>query len=181
MAHPKPWHRNSVFGAGPRVPMCRERRAQWKARIELQRRAGRITSDHAHVGLALLRRLGTDGRCDPSIQTLAADSGESLSTVGRALKRLSQYGLVMWVRRLRRDGTRVSQDSNAYLLTLGEMPIPVVRCDRQSAHETVKLVIPSVSEVSAADVAAAQAALARRRAVVEASLLMKGSGRGVIG
>ena len=68
--HPRPWHRHSVFGDGPRVPMCRERRAVWKARIEIHRRAGRITDGEAYVGLALLKRLGQDGRCDPSHQTL---------------------------------------------------------------------------------------------------------------
>src|SRR3954464_6471388 len=69
--HPRPWHRGSVFGDGHRVPMDRERRAVWKARVEIHCRAGRITDGYSYVALALLKRLGTDGRCDPSHQTLA--------------------------------------------------------------------------------------------------------------
>ena len=38
-AHPRPWHRNSAFGPGPRRPLDRERRVVWKARIEMHRRA----------------------------------------------------------------------------------------------------------------------------------------------
>jgi hypothetical protein len=176
--HPRPWHRNSVFGDGPRVPLCRERRAVWKARIEIMRRAGRITADHGHVGLALLKRLGTAGRCDPSHQTLATDSGEDVSTVQRALKAFNACGMVTWVRRLRRDGSHVSQDTNAYVLTLGEAPRPVIRCDRQSARETntidKSMVYLSVPSASSAEIAAAQAVMAQRRRVIQQRLLGKG-------
>jgi hypothetical protein len=65
------YRRNSIFGDGHRVPLDRERRAVWKARIEMHRRAGRLTDGHAFVALALVRRLGTDGRLDPSHATLA--------------------------------------------------------------------------------------------------------------
>jgi hypothetical protein len=58
-SHPRPWHRDSTFGHGPRIPMCRERRAVWKARIDIQRRAGRVTDGEAYVGQALLKRLGS--------------------------------------------------------------------------------------------------------------------------
>jgi hypothetical protein len=47
-----------------------------------------------YVGAALLRRLGQDGRCDPPHQTLADDSGESISTVKRALAAFRDCGLV---------------------------------------------------------------------------------------
>src|SRR5689334_13188083 len=60
--HPRPWHRGSVFGDGHRVPMDRERRAVWKARVEIHRRAGRITDGFSYVALALLKFLGADGR-----------------------------------------------------------------------------------------------------------------------
>ncbi len=182
--HPRPWHRNSVFGDGPRQSLCRERRAVWKARIDINRRAGRVTSDFGHVGEALLKRLGKDGRCDPSLQTLAKDSGEDVSTVTRALKAFYACGMVTWVRRLRRNGTRVSQDTNAYMLTLGEPPnIPLVRCDRQSAQETGSLdlsrELTSIPAPFAATIAIAQAALAERRRAIEARLLNKGWGKGL--
>ena len=178
-SHPRPWHRDSVFGDGPRIPMCRERRAVWKARIDLARRAGRITDGEAYVGQALLKRLGQDGRCDPSHETLAADSGESVSTVQRALKAFYACGMVTWVRRLWRNGTRVSQDTNAYLLTLGEPPNPV-RCDRQRGRETNSLnkskELPFIMG-SEADIVTAQAALARRRQAIEARLFGRGKAR----
>src|SRR3954464_13698328 len=114
--HPRPWRRGSVFGDGHRVPMDRERRAVWKARVEIHRRAGRITDGHSYVALALLKRLGTDGRCDPSHQTLADDSGESVDTVKRALKALHRLGMIDWLGRVCRGGRRGWQQSNSSLL-----------------------------------------------------------------
>jgi DNA-binding transcriptional MocR family regulator len=140
--------------------MCRERRAVWKARIDLHRRAGRITDGECHVGQALLLRLGHDGRCDPSHATLADDSGESVSTVQRALRALRKLGMVSWVRRLIRDGWRAAQTSNAYLLSLGEAPeIPRPRCDGQTDRETKSLINQALTSLSAIS-DAAKAALA---------------------
>ena len=119
------WHRNSEFGPGPRQPLDREQRAVWRARVELARRAGRITALHAQVGLALLRRLGQDGRLDPSHATLAADAGVGERTVRRALAALAGCGLLRWVRRLARDAAsrwRATQISSAYALSLGGTP-----------------------------------------------------------
>jgi hypothetical protein len=170
--HHRPWHRGSEFGDGPRVPLDRERRAVWRARIELHRRAGRITDGESQVGLALLRRLGQDGRCDPAHQTLADDSGECVSTVKRALKAFLHIGMVSWIRRLVRDGWRAVQTSNAYLLTLGKAPeIPGKPCEVHSGRETRRIDISYCPEFTAAEQQAAQAALALRRASVEARLL----------
>jgi hypothetical protein len=175
-AHPRPWRRDSVFGDGLRIPMCRERRAQWKARIAMHERAGRITSDHEKIGLALLKRLGQDGRCDPSHETLAADSGKAASTVQRALKRLAECGLLGWLRRIVREGSRVVQTSNSYMLTLGNPPtFPEYRCETRTDRQTLQAVIPYVPTASAAEIAAAQIVLAQRRASIEARLIMKGN------
>ncbi|MFL5284609.1 MAG: hypothetical protein ACJ8AW_27380 [Rhodopila sp.] len=92
------------------------------------------------MALALLKRLGADGRCDPSHQTLSADSGESPDTVKKALKALYGLGMDDWLRRLIREGTQVRQTSNSYLLTLGNPAVlPAVRCEVDSARETRKL------------------------------------------
>jgi hypothetical protein len=134
----------------------------------LHERAGRITPGHEKIGLALLKRLGQDGRCDPSHETLAADSGKDVSTVQRALKRFHACGLVSWVRRITRVGQRVSQTSNAYILTVGNPPnFPANRCEWQSAGQTRLDIFPTAPVATPADVRAAQAALARRRAAVE--------------
>ena len=71
--------------------------------------------------MALLRRLGQDGRCDPSHATLAADAAVSPRTVRRALAALAACGLVQWTRRLIRVGWRVAQTSCAYVLRRGEV------------------------------------------------------------
>jgi hypothetical protein len=168
-AHPRPWRRDSVFGDGLRIPMCRERRAQWKARLAMHERAGRITSDHEKIGLALLKRLGQDGRCDPSYQTLATDSGKAASTVQRALRRLADCGLLGWLRRIVREGSRVVQTSNSYMLTLGNPPtFPEYRCKTRTARQTLQIDIPYVPITSPAEIATAQQALAMRRAAFQA-------------
>jgi helix-turn-helix protein len=147
--HPRPWHRGSVFGDGHRVSMDRERRAVWKARVEIHRRAGALTDGGSYVALALLKRLGTDGRCDPSHQTLSDDSGESVDTVKRALKALHRLGMIDWLRRVCRAGRRVWQTSNSYILTLCQPVNPVLafakklagRCEADSARGTTKVEI----------------------------------------
>src|SRR5690348_3787771 len=101
------------------------------------RRAGGITDGGSYVALALIKRLGTDGRCDPSHQTLSDDSGESVDTVKRALKALYQLGMVDWLRRLIRVGVKVRKISNSYLLGLGQAAVlPDGRCEADSARET---------------------------------------------
>lgn len=137
-SHPRPWHRGSEFGDGARVPLCRERRAQWRARVELFRRAGRLTALHAEVGRALLRRLAVDGRCDPSHATLATDAGASPRTVRRALDAFAACGLVTWTRRLVRAGWRAAQTSSAYILRVGDAaPIQGPRCGGQADRGTL--------------------------------------------
>ena len=160
--HPRPWRRGSVFGDGPRCPLSADDRRIWTARIKAERRAHRLTPFYVEVGEALLRRLGADGRCDPSHATLAEDTGCNLSTVLRALKALQAVGLLTWERRVvRREwpeggpgATRAEQVSNAYELRLPDCPVaphderrprvgqtapPASRmpdCDRQRAGET---------------------------------------------
>ena len=141
--HPRPWRSGSVFAAGPRRPLDREQRAVWRARLELARRAGRITALHAQVGHALARRLGADGRCDPAHDTLAADAGASPRTVRRALVALAGCGLVQWVKRLVRAGWQAVQTSNSYELLTSSAPIPpAVRHGGQADRQTLKQAIP---------------------------------------
>jgi DNA-binding GntR family transcriptional regulator len=121
--------------------MDRERRAVWKARVEIHRRAGRLTDAGSYVALALLKRLGQDGRCDPSHATLAADSGKSVDTVKRALKAMQALGMIDWAKRVCRAGSRVWQTSNSYLLRLSQSAF---HCEADSARGTRRLEISRV-------------------------------------
>src|SRR5580693_3372335 len=115
-AHPRPWRRHSVFGDGPRQPLDREQRARFRYLLNAHARANRLPAKQEKVGLALLKRLGTDGQCDPSHDTLAEDVGCCARTARRALATLKALGLLLWQRRIVRNGPCVDQTSNAYLL-----------------------------------------------------------------
>ena len=154
--HPRPWRRGSVFGDGPRRPLSADERRTWLARADLERKARRLTATHVVVAVALQKRLGVEGQCDPAHATLAEDAGCDPSTVLRALAALRAVGLVTWERRLvrrpwpvgGRGATRAEQTSNAYELLLPDRPVApreerrcsAVRrrpdCDRQDARET---------------------------------------------
>ena len=154
--HPRPWRRGSVFGDGPRRPLSADERRVWLARADLERKARRLTATHVVVAVALQKRLGVEGQCDPAHATLAEDAGCDPSTVLRALTALRAVGLVTWERRLvrrpwpvgGRGATRAEQTSNAYELLLPDRPVApreerrcsAVRrrpdCDRQDAGET---------------------------------------------
>lgn len=181
MPNPSPrWHRNSVFGDGLRQPLDRERRAVWRARLVMFRRVRKITPLYEDIGLAMLRRLGIDGRLDPAHATLAEDVGCSPRSVGRAIQAFKKCGLVLYVRRIVRDGWRTSQTSNSYALATGASPPPIIAptrrfaCDGQQGRGTRTQAFSLVPPASAAEIAAAQSALAERRRAIEGRLLSKG-------
>ena len=53
------------------IPYAANAAPSGKPGLTCSSRAGRVTDGEAYVGQALLKRLGQDGRCDPSHQTLA--------------------------------------------------------------------------------------------------------------
>ncbi len=113
------WKNSSIFGDAPRVPLDREQRAQFRAKLLLNRRPGRLTIAAAQIGRILVDKLGPEGRLDPSIATLATLACVSQSTVKRALAQLKTFGFLDWARRLVRNsakGWRCEQDTNAYVL-----------------------------------------------------------------
>jgi hypothetical protein len=172
--HPRPWHRGSVFGPGPRRRLDRNQRARFRFLLNAHKRARRLSDKAEDVGAALLKRLSDTGQCDPSQATLANDAGCEERTVRRAICTMRDLGLLSWERRLVRNGWRCEQTSNAYaLLTTAAAPAP--RCGGQNVRETGSL-DESREPISATpeEVAAAQAALARRRAVIEARLALNG-------
>jgi hypothetical protein len=152
--------------------MCRERRAVWKARVNLHRRARRLTPLFEDIGLAMLHRLGTDGRLDPAHEAIAEDVGCDARTVRRAIAAFRACGLVIWTTRIVRAGGRAVQTSNAYALTLGEPPIfPAARIGGQRVREThryrfssMQQAAPEVSSVAQQEARAALARVATSRA-----------------
>jgi len=99
------WKNSSIFGDAPRVPLDREQRAQFRAKLLLNRRPGRLTIAAAQIGRILVDKLGPEGRLDPSIATLATLACVSQSTVKRALAQLKTFGFLDWARRLIRNET----------------------------------------------------------------------------
>ena len=196
--HPRPWHRGSLFGDGPRRALSADQRRQVLARAELERRAGRVTALHVDVVRALLRRLGEDGQCDPTHATLAADVACSERTVRRALAALRAVGLVAWEQRLVRrpwpaggaGASRAEQTSNAYVLLLPERPVapreprrvrPVqlrLSCGGQSGREILPTMIqkglPALTEAEERRLDAIKAA---RKAQREAEWLVQQANR----
>ncbi len=174
--HPRPWRRGSLFTAGQRRPLDRDQRARFRFLLRAHARAGRLAAKGQWVGEALLKRLGSDGQCDPSHETLANDAGCCSRTVRRATATMRDLGLLRWQTCLVRTGWRTEQTSNAYELVPTGLN-PSVCCDGQSVRETPKkasnLMKPLTTPV---DNTAMQAALAARRRVMEARLLDKRSG-----
>lgn len=145
------FHHESIFGPGPRQPLDRNQRERWRFLINAHHLAGRLTRAARDVGRELLKRLGADGQCDPSQATLAADTGCTERTVRDALRSLRSLGLLNWVRRLVRDGSRVEQTSNAYVLTPSNPAIPAERLRGGNfCRETPReILIPATSDLAA--------------------------------
>lgn len=172
--HPRPWRRGSLFTEGPRRRLDREQRARFRFLLRAHARAGRLPAKAEWVGNALLKRLGEDGQCDPTHDTLAEDAGCCSRTVGRATATMRALGLLRWQTRLVRAGWRTEQTSNAYeLVPTATLPAPC--CGGQAVRQTTKVAISTTLPVSAGDVLAARAALAavreRRRPLLEGRLL----------
>jgi DNA-binding GntR family transcriptional regulator len=135
------YHRGSLFGSGPRIPLDREKRARFRFLLTSHRRSRRISPLAFLTGEALLKRHGVDGRLDPSQGRLADDVGCSDRTIRRALGVLRSLGLVAWVCRLIRDGWAVRQTSNAYVLNVAErdMPMGVAATDKVTVQPETRI------------------------------------------
>jgi hypothetical protein len=176
-AHPRPWHRGSLFGDGRRAPLDRNGRARFYYLLNAHMRARRLTRAGRDVGRAFLHRLDEDGRLDPSYAVLAQDADCSVRTVQRACDAMRALGLLRWTRRLVRNGPYVEQTSNAFELTPATVPVTLppnsTRLgDGQKGRPTNFVDITYCPPPH--EIAAAQAALARARAIMEQRLLGNG-------
>jgi hypothetical protein len=112
---------------------------------------------------------------DPDARSMAT-SGRIRAwsaTMSRPLQRPARP--LWWDQRIARDGWAVRQASNAYELLTATAPSEhALRSGGQSGRETRWIDISYCPQFIAAEIQAAQAALAQRRAVVESRLLGKG-------
>jgi hypothetical protein len=123
------YHHYSEFGPGPRRALGLREHLFIRLRMREMAYTRRLPAKQEWVGVALLKYVGPDGRCDPSHETLAKHVGCSVSTVIRALATLAELRVVRWARRLVRDGWRTEQTSNAYVF-----------CDCQNGREAPTVV-----------------------------------------
>ena len=121
----------SIFDHRPRRERAFHGNWRWvrPARASAKRRITRLIDSLVAEGALMpshervLRKLlwtihnGVSGVCFPSYARIAAESGLSVSTVKRALKRAEELGVLTWVHRYRpaeTDPWRVVQTSNGY-------------------------------------------------------------------
>jgi hypothetical protein len=114
------WHHDSEYGDGPRRPLTREERAQWRGRITWLFHLGQITRACRDIGHAMADFLGADGRLDPSHDAIVRRADTCPRTVRTALAKLRELGALRWVRRLIRTPEGARQTSNGYALHLPE-------------------------------------------------------------
>jgi hypothetical protein len=176
--HPRPWHRNSLFAAGPRHPLTREERAKFQYLVRLHHGAGRLTRAAKDVAGSLLRRLAVDGRCDPSHDTIAGDALCSARTVRRSLASLRGCGLLFWQRRIARcrDG-RIEQTSNQYWLSPSAAAPAPEPCG-QEGRQIPKIKDKTAFEATPGDAATVREALAAVRKMMEARLAAARANKG---
>lgn len=124
---PNKWRRDSIFGPGRRIPLDREAKAQIRAKLKSARRPGWLTQTGWRIGEYLVRTIGADGQLDPSVETIRIACQCGRSAVFVALKMLKGLGFLAWENRIVRNGWRVDQTSNAYVLSAP---------DRESGYRT---------------------------------------------
>lgn len=106
-----PFHAGSVLGPAPTQAISGREQVDWFTRVKAywQRPNHKIRD----VARALLTHIGSDdGRCFPSLATLAKSAGCKVKTVQRAIAELVRVGFLGKI--LRRD--LFGQTSNAYLI-----------------------------------------------------------------
>jgi hypothetical protein len=193
--------REKVFGPGRAVPLDRNAKARilayakaWGARHKQPgQHRGPITRAFLEVLEALLWGFhnSRDGRCFPSYETIAAKADCARSTVAEALKALEWAGVLKWQHRIARiqvrerdlfgrwaSGWRVIRTSNAYVFNdpLQPAPRPEDRCKSENRTGTQTQEIQSLTAVPIDPDSPLERALARFGAVIEARLLLNGSG-----
>lgn len=127
---------------------------RWRFRLNVARAQKAISPACHDVGLALVRHLARDGRCDPSHSTLAKAARVCRRTVVSALQRLKACGLVEWTRRMMRTTDGARQISSAFRLLLGGFTWPSKpECKRRAGEISLEISTPENKERPPAPVA----------------------------
>ena len=94
---------------------------------------------------ALIRHMDfRTGRCDPSLDTIAATCKLSRRTVVRHLDVLRRERLIDWARRTVKtgnapgEGPQRKQTSNAYFIDLARLPVEILRTLRQKLGDKLR-------------------------------------------
>jgi DNA-binding transcriptional ArsR family regulator len=123
------------------------RKAIWQFSDHV-RRPGKplpICANAMQVFQALIRHMDfRTGRCDPSLDTIAATCKLSRRTVVRHLDVLRRERLIDWARRTVKtgnapgEGPQRKQTSNAYFIDLARLPVEIVRTLRQKLGDKLR-------------------------------------------
>ena len=103
---------------------------QWAHRLDCDRRTGALSGDCARV-LNTIHRLVLMGDDCPSETRIAAEAGQSRSTVQRAKKAGRRLGFLDWERRRVREGNLLRDRPCRYALRMPTRPADPSRRERQ--------------------------------------------------
>jgi hypothetical protein len=155
----------------------------WHGRINAEFQAHNMTPHYRGVLIALLTFQGSDGRINPSHETLAARTVElglardcCAATARRALKHARTLGLLFWLPQYHRVGWRKLRLPNLYILNVPADAVKPGRGPVWPRHSTNRQAVQlqraiEKKEAASVDRIGALAALAARRRVVEGLLL----------
>lgn len=111
---------------------------QWAHRLDCDRRVGALSGDCARV-LNTIHRLILMGDDAPSEARIAAEAGQSRSTVQRAKKAGRRLGFLDWERRRVRVGNLLRDLPCRYVLRMPTAPANSSRRERQKEARQEKL------------------------------------------
>lgn len=111
---------------------------QWAHRLDCERRLGALSGDCTRV-LNTIHRLILMGDDCPSEARIAAEAGQSRSTVQRAKKHGRRLGFLEWERRRVRVGNLLRDQPCRYVLRMPTAPADTSRRERQKEARQEKL------------------------------------------
>lgn len=116
--------RAKTYGYGDCTPLNRDQKIKIKffadAHNSRNKRPGQHIGPLTRACLSVLNRLlwgchnAHTGRCFPAYEAIAAGANCARSTVHKSITALEEAGILTWIHRLARSGSRVVRTSNGY-------------------------------------------------------------------